>query len=113
MSGKYNDGFPEGARFTAYMSEGKRQQAMARRFVNEKSIAATKAYMEIGKEIGLAPVTLATAWSKQHDFVASTIVGATHVDQLADIFAAADVVLDAATLKKINEVHKQLPYPMG
>ena len=113
LSGKYNDGFPSGGRFTAYMSEGKRQQAMARRFVNEKSIAATKAYMEIGKEIGLTPVTLATAWSKQHDFVASTIVGATHTDQLADIFAAADVVLDAETLKKINAVHKQIPYPMG
>ncbi len=113
LSGKYNDGFPEGARFTAYQKEGSRQQAMSRRFVNDKSLAATKRYMAIAAELGMAPVTLATAWSKQHDFVASTIVGVTRVDQLDDIFAAADVVLDRDTLKKIDQVNREILYPMG
>ena len=57
--------------------------------------------------------TLATAWSKQHDFVASTIVGATHIDQVADILAAADLTLDAEVLKKIDAVSKEILYPMG
>jgi aryl-alcohol dehydrogenase-like predicted oxidoreductase len=113
LSGKYNDGFPEGARFTAYQQEGSRQQAMGRRFVNDKSIAATRRFMAIAADLGMAPVTLATAWSKQHDFVASTIVGATRVDQLDDILAAADVVLDQETLKRINAVSREIPYPMG
>src|SRR5690606_12167264 len=82
LSGKYNDGYPEGARFSRYQQEGTRQQAMGRRFVNERSIAATRRFMAIAAELEMAPVTLATAWSKQHDFVASTIVGATSVDQL-------------------------------
>jgi aryl-alcohol dehydrogenase-like predicted oxidoreductase len=58
-------------------------------------------------------VTLATAWSKQHDFVASTIVGVTREDQLDDIFAAADVVLSPEVLKAIDAVTRDILYPMG
>jgi aryl-alcohol dehydrogenase-like predicted oxidoreductase len=114
LSGKYLGGQrPEGARFSAYLAMGGRQAVMAQRFVNEKSLASTERFAAIGAEIGASPVTLATAWSKQHDFVASTIVGATHVDQLPDIFAAADLVLDEAVMSKINEVSKAILYPMG
>ena len=60
---------------------------MAGRFVNEKTLASTARFMTIAAKAGITPVTLATAWSKQHDFVASTIVGATHEEQLDDIFA--------------------------
>ena len=71
LSGKYQNGaFPEGARFSAYANRGGRHTAMAQRFVNEKSLAATARYMEIAKGAGISPVTLATAWSKQHSFVA-------------------------------------------
>src|SRR3546814_11745234 len=77
LSGKYQDGArPEGARFSRYLAmEGQRQAAMALRFVNDRTLAATARYPTIAGEAGLHPATLATAWSKQHDFVASTIVG--------------------------------------
>jgi len=92
---------------------GGRQLAMARRFVNEKSVAATKQFMQIAADAGMSPVTLATAWSKQHSFVASTIVGATHEDQVDDILAAADITLGDDVLKQINKVSKEIMYPMG
>jgi aryl-alcohol dehydrogenase-like predicted oxidoreductase len=114
LSGKYNGGAtPEGARFSAYVKLGGRQGAMAKRFINEKSLAATERYMAIAAEAGMAPVTLATAWSKQHDFVASTIVGASQEDQLPEILAAADVVLGKDVLDAINAVSKEILYPMG
>ncbi|GAB2196757.1 aldo/keto reductase [Sessilibacter sp. MAH4] len=113
LSGKYNDGFPEGARFTDYQNAGPRQQVMAKRFVNDATIASTKRFMEIARDIGISPITLATAWSKQHDFVASTIVGASHVDQLDEIFAAIDLTLNEETLKAIDAVSAEFPYPMG
>ncbi|HEY5646221.1 MAG TPA: aldo/keto reductase [Pseudomonadales bacterium] len=114
LSGKYNDGArPEGARFTRYLEIGGRQAAMATRFVNDKSLAATAKFAAIAADAGLSPVTLATAWSKQHDFVASTIVGATRVDQLDDIFAAAEVTLPDDVLKRIDQVSKEHLYPMG
>ena len=115
LSGKYNDGqLPEGARFTNYLKEeGERQQAMAKRFVNERSIESTKRFQEIAADLGISVVTLATAWSKQHDFVASTIVGATTVEQMDDILAAADLELDAETMKRIHRVTRDILYPMG
>ena len=89
LSGKYNDGPPPGARFTAYLdAPGPRQRAMAERFVNQKTLASTARFVGIAQEAGLHPVTLAIAWSKQHDYVASTIVGASSEEQLEPIFAA-------------------------
>lgn len=114
LSGKYNGGArPEGARFTRYERIGGRQGAMIQRFLNERAIAATERFAAIAAEAGMSPVTLATAWSKQHDFVASTIVGATHVDQLADIVAAAEVTLPDDVLQAIDQVSKDILYPMG
>ncbi len=115
LSGKYNGGAtPDGARFSNYLKmEGTRQLAQARRFVNEKSLASTERFGAIAAGLGISTVTLATAWSKQHDFVASTIVGATHVDQVDDILAAADVTLSDETLKAIDAVTREIMYPMG
>lgn len=114
LTGKYQNGqWPEGARFSKYKDMGDRQAPMARRFVNEKTLASTARWIEIAKQAGMSVTTLATAWSKQHDFVASTIVGVTHEDQLPDIFAAADVTLPADVMKAIDAVSKEIRYPMG
>jgi aryl-alcohol dehydrogenase-like predicted oxidoreductase len=114
LTGKYQDGArPEGARFSNYLKLGGRQAVMANRFVNEKSLASTARFAAIAAEAGMSVTTLAVAWSKQHDFVASTIVGATHIDQVDDILAAADLTLDADVLKKIDAVSKELLYPMN
>jgi aryl-alcohol dehydrogenase-like predicted oxidoreductase len=69
--------------------------------------------MEIAREAGLDPVTMAVAWSKQHDFVASTMVGATAVAQLDPILAAAGLELAAEVMEKIDEVSREIRYPMG
>lgn len=114
LSGKYNDGkTPEGARFSSYLEHGGRQAAMVKRFVNERTLAATERFMAIAADADMSPVTMATAWSKQHDFVASTLVGVSHQDQLPEIFAAADLKLDQDLLEAIDGVSKEIMYPMG
>lgn len=114
LTGKYNDGIPEGARFTEYLtSGGPRQKAMAERFVNEKTIESTKRFGEIASDLGIEVTTLATAWSKQHDFVASTIVGVSRESQMKPILEAAGLVLDQETLDRIDEVSREILYPMG
>ena len=114
LSGKYQGGaLPDGARFSTYLKLGGRQAVMAKRFVNEKSLLATARFGAIAQEAGMSLVTMATAWSMQHDFVASTIVGATHENQLAEIFAASDLILSDELMKKINAVSKEILYPMG
>jgi len=114
LSGKYQDGArPEGARFSRYLGMEGRQAAMGRRFVNDKSLAATARYLAIAEEHGLHPVTMATAWSKQHDFVASTIVGVSAYDQVAPILAAKELVLSDELMKALHKVGKDILYPMG
>ncbi len=115
LSGKYNDGArPAGARFTDYLnSDGERQKAMVRRFVNDRCLESAKRFMDVAAEAGIHPVTLAVAWSRQHDFVASTLVGVTCEEQLEPILAADGLELDAATLEAIDAVSRELPYPMG
>jgi aryl-alcohol dehydrogenase-like predicted oxidoreductase len=114
LSGKYNDGArPEGARFTFYLNAGERQQKMAARFVNDRALESTQRYQAIAADAGMSVVTMATAWSKQHDFVASTIVGATTADQMPEILAAGDLSLEESVMAQINEVSRDILYPMG
>lgn len=113
-TGKYNDGkYPEGARFTDYINNGgPRQKRMAARFVNERSLETTARLAVIAQDLGISVTTLSVAWSKQHDFVASTIIGATTVAQLEESLKAADLVLDAATLARIDEIDAEIPCAM-
>ena len=114
LSGKYNGGFYPKGRFTAYMdSPNVRQKAMAIRFLNDKTVASSVKYVAIAKEAGMHPVTLATAWSKQFSFVASTIIGATSAAQLDPIFEAMDLTLSDEVLKACDSVHDEILYPMG
>jgi aryl-alcohol dehydrogenase-like predicted oxidoreductase len=114
LAGKYSAGArPEGARFSQYFGIGGRQAEMASRFVNDRSVEAADRYAAIARDHGLDPVTFAVAWSKQHDFVASTIVGVSTFEQLAPILAAADLVLAAEAMKAAYKVHRDILYPMG
>jgi aryl-alcohol dehydrogenase-like predicted oxidoreductase len=114
LSGKYNGFSDAKGRFSDYLrSPHGRQRLMAKRFLNDETLASTERYLAIAKEAELDPVTLAIAWSKQFDFVASTIIGATRADQLDASLAAMDLVLDDETLKACDAVHETIRYPMG
>ncbi|MEM8955061.1 MAG: aldo/keto reductase [Verrucomicrobiota bacterium] len=114
LSGKYNDGAtPAGARFSDYLvNGGERQKRMARRFVNDRTLETTNRLQKIAAKLGIDVITLATAWSKQNDFVASTIIGANSIEQLKPALAAADLVLDDDTLTQINQIDEEIPNPM-
>ena len=70
-------------------------------------------YMDLAKEYGISPVTLAVAYSKHFDFVASTIIGARLESQLDESFAAFNFKIDDELLGKIEEIQKDILYPMG
>jgi len=115
LSGKYLDSQrPEGARFSRYLEmQGERQFEMAQRFAGPRALESTARIVAIAKEAGMSPVTLATAWSKQNDFVASTIVGVSREDQLDEIFAAIDLKLSKEVMSAVHKVTKEILYPMG
>jgi len=115
LSGKYNGKFfPKNARFSEYLSsENERVKAMGTRFVNDKTLLATSEYIKIAKELNISPVTLAVAYSKQFEFVASTIIGARECSQLDASFDAIDLNLSDETIKKIKNIQQNIMYPMG
>ena len=115
LCGKYQDGArPKGCRFTYYLEEGdERQKGMAERFVNEKSLATTAALGSVAEKEEITMSQLAIAWSKQHDFVPSTIFGANTLDHLEENLKAADITLSEDALAEIDNISQQYPYPMG
>lgn len=112
LTGKYSDGWPEGARFTNYSTAGERQQNILQRFLNDRSRETVELLKPIAADIGVTLTALSVAWSRQHDFVASTIIGATTVEQLEESLAAKDLILDDETMKRIDEIDVQIPNPL-
>ncbi|MEM7179486.1 MAG: aldo/keto reductase [Spirochaetota bacterium] len=114
LTGKYNvDAPPSNSRFSKYAKSAERQKKQVSRYLNEKTIISTAEYMKIARELNISVSALAVAWSKQHDFVASTLVGATTPDQLEESLQANQIVLSEDVMRKIDEVSKRIPYPMG
>ena len=115
LSGKYNQKIlPPKARFTQYLNDpNPRMQTQAKRFVNAKTLNSTEKYLEIANEYGVNLTTLATAWSKQFDFIASTIIGASMAEQLDVIFDALDYDISDELNQKLDQVHQEILYPMG
>jgi len=102
------------ARFSDYLkSDNPRTKAQGARFVNKKSLKATTAYLEIAKKLDISPVTLAVAYSKQFDFVTSTIIGARTAEQLDESFQAIDLELSDETMAEIKTIQEKIMYPMG
>ena len=112
LTGKYINGDPPGARFTEYRKLGERQQKLADRFLNSRVCDTVNRLKTIADGLGITLTALSVAWSKQHDFVASTIIGATTVAQLNESLAADGLVLDKETLARIDEVDVDIPNPM-
>lgn len=115
LTGKYSDdqNLPPGARFSDYLQTGgERQQRMAKRFVNPRTQETARRLMALAKELSISVTTLCVAWSKQHDFVGSTIIGVSRFEQLEENLQAADLVLDTETLAKIDDLDREIPTPM-
>jgi len=102
LSGKYLPGQPPppGSRATDELS-GKNFIA---RWMNDDVLTRVQKLKPIAEKAGLTMAQMSIAWTLQNKNVASAIVGATRPEQLDDNVKAAGVVLDADTLKAIDNV---------
>jgi len=80
--------------------------------MTERSVAATEAYAELARQHDLTPAQLALAFCRSRPFVASTIIGATTLDQLQENLKAAEVTLSDDVLTAITDLHRQYGNPM-
>ena len=74
-----------------------------------KSLAkeAVGEYVKVAEKHGLTPTQLALAWVNSRWFVASTIVGATTLEQLKENMDAFNVELSPEALQDIDAVYRR------
>ena len=96
----------EKARFTEF-------PAFQDRYINEASQVATKKYAEIAEKAGMSLTTMSLAWCATRQYVGSTIIGATTMEQLKEDIDAFEpgIILSEETLRAIDDVHMQCRDP--
>ena len=105
LTGKYLGGAkPAGARLTLFPPFGQR-------YTKENIAPATQAYVDLAGRYGLSPATMALAFVRSRWFVASTIIGATTLDQLTENIDVVEVELPGALFDEIDAVHERYPNP--
>ena len=92
-------------------SSARARGALAARFdlslpENQRKLEAVQELSKVADEAGLSLIELAIAFVVNHPGVTSAIIGPRTMEQLDSQLPAADVVLDAATLDRIDEIVK-------
>ncbi len=81
------------------------------RYLRPRVVEATRRYMQIAKAHGMTATELALAWCYSRWFVASTIIGATTLEQLKTDIDAYSIKLSDEVVKAVNEVHLEFTNP--
>ena len=81
------------------------------RYSSEQATIATKAYLNLAKELGLSLTSMALAFVSGRPFVTSNIIGATTVEQLKENIDSINIKLNQDMLREINAIHSKIPNP--
>ncbi len=111
LTGKYNEGIPEGSRLSLPGYEWLRQRFQGEAF--EKKVAAVKRLADIAKEVGCTLAQLAIAWCLKNPNVSTVITGASKPQQVRENMHALEVVpkLTDEVMAKIEEILDNKPRP--
>ncbi len=86
LTGKYNEGIPDGSR--AAMQD----MGWIRDQLTPRNIARVRQITDLAEELGMTTAQLSIAWILRRKDVNSVITGATHLEQLDENLGAADMV---------------------
>jgi voltage-dependent potassium channel beta subunit len=111
LTGKYNEGIPEGSRLSLPGYEWLRQRFQGEAF--ERKVAAIKRLAGVAKELGCTLAQLAIAWCLKNPNVSTVITGASKPEQVRENMQALEVVpkLTADVMEKIEEILDNKPRP--
>ncbi|BAZ32758.1 aldo/keto reductase [Cylindrospermum sp. NIES-4074] len=98
LSGKYINGTPANTRVALF-------EGFGQRYLKPNVKDAVAAYVEIAQRHQLSPAQLALAFVRSRWFVASTIIGATTLEQLKENLESVNVVLNKDILAELDAVH--------
>lgn len=110
LSGKYNNGFPEGTRLGIEGLEWLKEKTLL-----DERIEKTKRFGKLAGDLGATSAQLALAWCLKNPHVSTVITGASKTAHLLDNLKAVDVAnklgeLEMAEIERIMETN---PNPKG
>ncbi len=105
LSGKYNNGIPEGSRATL------NDMGWMRDRITPERIAIVRQLTSMAEKLGFTTAQLAIAWILRRKEVSSVITGATRLEQLDENLAATEAVdrLTDDVLEQIEKIVENLP----
>lgn len=105
LTGKYNNGIPEGTRA---FRDG---YGWIRERITPERIAIVEMLKSVARDLGLTVSQLAIAWLLRRKDVSSVITGATQLDQLKENLAAGEAAakLTNLTLERIEQILDNYP----
>jgi voltage-dependent potassium channel beta subunit len=111
LTGKYNDGIPEGTRVTL-----KGYEWLRKRFESEEAqqdIEKVKRMMPIAEELQCSMAQLALAWCLKNPEVSTVITGASKAEQVVENLKALEIVnkLNQDVMARIEQILDNKPEP--
>lgn len=103
LTGKHLNGIEKNSRLDLFRN--------FTRYTNENCHKATKLYNELAEANNLTLTQMAIAYVNQQQFVTSTIIGATTLEQLKENIDAFDTVLSIDILNEIERIQELIPNP--
>jgi aryl-alcohol dehydrogenase-like predicted oxidoreductase len=97
LTGKY--------RAESDLARGPRGQ-MVKKYLNERGSRVLGALDAVAKDKGATPGRVAIAWLLAQPGITAPIASATSIPQLEDLFEAAKLALDPASLKRLDEASR-------
>lgn len=106
LSGKYNDGIPEGSRLSIPGFEWLKDRTIA-----ETKIQKVKALQQIAESLNTNLAAISIAWCISNPNVSTAILGASRKEQLTENLKALDVLplLNTEILQKIDDIFQTKP----
>lgn len=101
LTGKYNDGIPEGSRLALEGFEWLKDRTLS----NER-IARVRELDKLAKDLGTTLATLSIAWCIRNPNITTAILGATREEQLKENLKAIEVLpkLTTEVMEKIDDI---------
>jgi voltage-dependent potassium channel beta subunit len=101
LTGKYNDGIPEGSR--ANRSES------LKKMLTDENLLKVKKLGEIADSLEISMSQLALAWILRRKEISAAIIGATKTEHVVENVKASDITLSNDILEQIEEILDNKP----
>ncbi len=103
LSGKYLQGIESKSRIGLF--------PQFVRYINPNCNKATQLYNELALDNRLTLTQMALAFVQHQEFVSSTIIGATTLEQLAENIDTHNIILSPEIITEINKIQELIPNP--